>query len=264
MCPSIDPDVCPVGSRGHSYVRVPRRITLLAMANGSARILLVDDEQSIQTLLSYPLRKEGYHVTSALDGSEALQRFDEGRFDLVVLDLMLPRRDGVEVCRELRARSQVPIIMLTAKGSESDKVAGLEVGADDYITKPFSMREFRSRVKAALRRSRMGGEPDGEETIDHGELKIDFGRRMVTLREEEIKVTYVEFEILSALAHHPGQVYTREMLLGRVWGDAAYRDPRTIDVHIRHLREKLEADPKAPEYIFTVRNVGYRFRDDAE
>lgn len=232
------------------------------MANGSARILLVDDEQSIQTLLSYPLRKEGYHVTSALDGSEALQRFDEGRFDLVVLDLMLPRRDGVEVCRELRSRSQVPIIMLTAKGSESDKVAGLEVGADDYITKPFSMREFRSRVKAALRRSRMAGSASerGEDApITHADLTIDFDRRLVTLADEEIKVTYVEFEILGALARSPGRVLTRETLLEHVWGDSEYRDPRTVDVHIRHLREKLERDPKEPEFLFTVRGVGYRF-----
>jgi DNA-binding response OmpR family regulator len=231
------------------------------MANGSTRILLVDDEQSIQTLLSYPLRKDGYHVTSAQDGREALQRFDEARFDLVILDLMLPRLDGVEVCRALRARSQVPIIMLTAKGSETDKVAGLEVGADDYITKPFSMREFRSRVKAALRRSRMAGEPADEEAIDHGELKIDFGRRMVTLREEEIRVTYVEFEILGALARSPGRVLSRETLLEHVWGDSEYRDPRTVDVHIRHLREKLEVDPKLPEFLFTVRGVGYRFKE---
>jgi DNA-binding response OmpR family regulator len=232
------------------------------MANGSARILLVDDEQSIQTLLSYPLRKEGYHVTSALDGNEALQRFDEGRFDLVVLDLMLPRRDGVEVCRELRSRSQVPIIMLTAKGSESDKVAGLEVGADDYITKPFSMREFRSRVKAALRRSRMispTAERDDAEPIVHGDLTIDFDRRLVTLAGEEIKVTYVEFEILGALARSPGRVLSRETLLEHVWGDSEYRDPRTVDVHIRHLREKIERDPKEPEFLFTVRGVGYRF-----
>src|SRR5690348_4407938 len=166
------------------------------MPNGSTRILLVDDEQSIQTLLSYPLRKDGYHVTSAQDGREALQRFEEGRFDLVILDLMLPRLDGVEVCRQMRSRSQVPIIMLTAKGSEMDKVAGLEVGADDYITKPFSLREFRSRVKAALRRSRMVAEPLSEETIECGELTIDFERRMVTLAGEEVKVTYVEFEIL--------------------------------------------------------------------
>jgi DNA-binding response OmpR family regulator len=233
------------------------------MPNGSARILLVDDEQSIQTLLSYPLRKDGYHVTSALDGTEALRRFEEGRFDLVILDLMLPRMGGVEVCRQLRSRSQVPIIMLTAKGSETDKVAGLEVGADDYITKPFSMREFRSRVKAALRRSRMAGESN-EETggpIECGELRIDFDRRMVTLGAEEVKVTYVEFEILGALARSPGRVLTRETLLEHVWGDSDYRDPRTVDVHIRHLREKLEQDPKEPDYLFTVRGVGYRFRE---
>jgi DNA-binding response OmpR family regulator len=230
--------------------------------NGSARILLVDDEQSIQTLLSYPLRKDGYHVTSALDGTEALRRFEEGRFDLVILDVMLPHLGGVEVCRQLRSRSQVPIIMLTAKGSETDKVAGLEVGADDYITKPFSMREFRSRVKAALRRSRMsGGEAQEDEAIECGELTIDFDRRMVTLANEEVRVTYVEFEILGALARSPGRVLTRETLLEHVWGDSDYRDPRTVDVHIRHLREKLEQDAKEPEYLFTVRGVGYRFRE---
>jgi DNA-binding response OmpR family regulator len=229
--------------------------------NGSARILLVDDEQSIQTLLSYPLRKDGYHVTSALDGADALRRFEEGRFDLVILDLMLPQMGGVEVCRQLRSRSQVPIIMLTAKGSETDKVAGLEVGADDYITKPFSMREFRSRVKAALRRSRMGGEASDNGAIDCGDLTIDFDRRMVTLSSDEVRVTYVEFEILGALARSPGRVLTRETLLEHVWGDSDYRDPRTVDVHIRHLREKLERDPKDPEYLFTVRGVGYRFRE---
>jgi DNA-binding response OmpR family regulator len=232
------------------------------VANGTARILLVDDEQSIQTLLSYPLRKDGYHVTSALDGGEALQRFEEGRFDLVILDLMLPRLDGVAVCKALRSRSQVPIIMLTAKATETDKVAGLEVGADDYITKPFSLREFRSRVKAALRRSRMTTGPGAaEEPIAAGELTIDFERRMVTLGEEEVKVTYVEFEILGALARSPGRVLTRETLLEHVWGDSDYRDPRTVDVHIRHLREKLERDPKLPEYLFTVRGVGYRFKE---
>jgi DNA-binding response OmpR family regulator len=231
------------------------------MPNGTPRILLVDDEQSVQTLLSYPLRKDGYHVTSATDGQEALQRFAENRFDLVILDLMLPKLDGVEVCRQLRRRSQVPIIMLTAKGSEGDKVAGLEVGADDYITKPFSMREFRSRVKAALRRSRMVGDFPQEGSIDHGDLKIDFGRRMVTLRDEEVKVTYVEFEILSALARSPGRVLSRQTLLECVWGDSEYRDPRTVDVHIRHLREKLESNPKEPEFLFTVRGVGYRFKE---
>jgi DNA-binding response OmpR family regulator len=231
------------------------------MPNGSTRILLIDDEQSVQTLLSYPLRKDGYQVVSALDGREALQRFGESRFDLVILDLMLPKLDGVEVCRQLRRRSQVPIIMLTAKGSEADKVAGLEVGADDYITKPFSMREFRSRVKAALRRSRMAGGPQDEEPIELGELGIDPARRIVTLQEKEIGLTYVEFEILAALARSPGRVLSRETLLEHVWGDSEYRDPRTIDVHIRHLREKLERNPKQPEYLFTVRGVGYRFRE---
>jgi DNA-binding response OmpR family regulator len=151
--------------------------------------------------------------------------------------------------------------MLTAKGSETDKVAGLEVGADDYITKPFSMREFRSRVKAALRRSRMVGEFPEEGSIENGELQIDFGRRMVLLKEEEVKVTYVEFEILSALARSPGRVLSRQTLLECVWGDSEYRDPRTVDVHIRHLREKLEQTPKEPEFLFTVRGVGYRFKE---
>jgi len=233
----------------------------LFMGNGATRILLVDDEQSVQTLLSYPLRKDGYHVTSALDGREALQRFTEARFDLVILDLMLPKLDGVEVCRQLRRESQVPIIMLTAKGSETDKVAGLEVGADDYITKPFSMREFRSRVKAALRRSRMVAKPAGDEPIEGGNLTIDPARRLVTLRGEEVSVTYVEFEILTALARSPGRVLSRETLLEHVWGDSDYRDPRTVDVHIRHLREKIEADAKQPEYLLTVRGVGYRFRE---
>jgi DNA-binding response OmpR family regulator len=215
----------------------------------------------VQTLLSYPLRKDGYHVTAALDGREALDRFGEARFDLVILDLMLPKLAGVEVCRRMRRRSQVPIIMLTAKGSETDKVAGLEVGADDYITKPFSMREFRSRVKAALRRSRMTVEPPQEEAIENGAISIDPARRMVTLDGSEVGVTYVEFEILTALARSPGRVLSRETLLEQVWGDSDYRDPRTVDVHIRHLREKLESNAKEPEFLFTVRGVGYRFRE---
>jgi DNA-binding response OmpR family regulator len=231
------------------------------MRNGSTRILLVDDERSIQTLLTYPLRKDGYHVTPALDGREALERFQHGRFDLVILDLMLPRLDGVEVCRELRRHSQVPIIMLTAKGAETDKVAGLEVGADDYITKPFSMREFRSRVKAALRRARMAVEPPPDEAFEHGELTIDPGRRLVTRGGREVEVTYVEFEILAELVRHGGRVLSREELLEHVWGDADYRDPRTIDVHIRHLRAKIEPDPKLPRYLHTVRGVGYSLRE---
>jgi DNA-binding response OmpR family regulator len=232
------------------------------MARGQARILLVDDEQAVQTLLTYPLRKEGYEVVGAMDGQEALDRFGEERFDLVVLDIMLPKLDGIEVCRRLRTRSQVPIIMLTAKGDEADKIAGLEMGADDYITKPFSVREFRSRVKAALRRGNMSGAAViDDEPIKAGDLEIDLERRSVGLGGEHVQLTYVEFEILATLAASPGRVFTRETLLEHIWGDSTYRDPRTVDVHIRHLREKLEADPKNPEYLFTVRGVGYRFRD---
>ena len=232
------------------------------MSPETPRILLVDDEQSLQKLLGYPLRKEGYEVIAASNGMEALERFRDGEIDLVVLDVMLPRIDGFEVCRQLRARSAVPIIMLTAKTDEFDKVLGLELGADDYITKPFSMREFRSRVKAMLRRVELmrNGERT-EEPLVEGELRIDFAKRQVEVRDEPVRLTYVEFEILAVLARSPGRVFSRAMLLERLWGDAAYRDPRTIDVHIRHLREKLERDPKEPEYLFTVRGVGYHFRD---
>jgi len=227
----------------------------------SARILLVDDEHSVQTLLAYPLRKEGYDVVSARDGREALDRFAEQRYDLVVLDIMLPKLDGIEVCRRIRGRSQVPIIMLTAKDDEGDKVLGLEMGADDYITKPFSVAEFRSRVRAALRRSEMLSAAVAREPIVAGVIEIDFERRSVTADGEPVKLTYVEFELLATLASAPGVVMSREVLLERIWGDSAYRDPRTIDVHIRHLREKLEPDPREPDYLFTVRGAGYRFRE---
>jgi DNA-binding response OmpR family regulator len=232
------------------------------MEEAGARILLVDDETSIQTLLSYPLRKEGYEVVSAQDGREALDRFAESRFDLVVLDVMMPQLDGIEVCRRLRERSQVPIIMLTARADEVDKMLWLEIGADDYITKPFSVREFRSRVKATLRRTKMMGGPSVEETIRNGELELDFARRSVKVGGAAVKLTYVEFEILAAWARAPGRVFDRETLLERVWGDSAYRDPRTVDVHIRHLREKIETEPRQPEYLLTVRGAGYRFREE--
>ena len=234
------------------------------MSSQPPRILLVDDEESVQKLLAYPLRKEGYEVVPARDGEEALERFGEGTFDLIVLDVMLPKRDGFDVCRRLRGRSAVPIIMLTAKSEEFDKVLGLELGADDYITKPFSMREFRSRVKAALRRVELVRERqrDGAgEPLDIGDLEIDLGKRAVSIRGGPVRLTYVEFEILATLAHSPGRVFSRSALLEGLWGDAAFRDPRTVDVHIRHLREKLERDPRRPEYIFTVRGVGYQFRD---
>jgi len=232
------------------------------LSTTAPRILLVDDELSVQKLLAYPLRKEGYDVIPALDGREALEHLRDANFDLVVLDVMLPRMDGFDVCRAIRSRSTVPIIMLTAKTEETDKVLGLELGADDYITKPFSVREFRSRVKAVLRRAALAQpESQFEAPIKAGELSIDFEKRSVVVRGESARLTYVEFEILAALARAPGRVFSRTMLLERVWGDAAYRDPRTIDVHIRHLREKLEQESKTPELILTVRGVGYRFRD---
>jgi DNA-binding response OmpR family regulator len=232
------------------------------MSPQPARILLVDDEQSVQKLLAYPLRKEGYEVVPAMDGEEALERCRGQNFDLIVLDVMLPKLDGFDVCRQIRAQSSVPIIMLTAKAEEFDKVLGLELGADDYITKPFSMREFRSRVKAVLRRSDLLREEQREEEpLETDDLTIDFAKRTVEIRGEPVRLTYVEFEILSILARNPGRVFSRTMILDRLWGDSSYRDPRTIDVHIRHLREKIEKDPKEPEFLFTVRGVGYHFRD---
>jgi DNA-binding response OmpR family regulator len=228
----------------------------------SSTILLVDDEDSVQKLLAYPLERDGYRVLQARDGQEALERFNSNDVDLVVLDIMLPRLDGLEVCRRLRSQSSVPIIMLTARDDELDKVLGLELGADDYITKPFSIREFRSRVRALLRRAaapRAGGLAD--EVISADSLRIDLGRRQVEIEGHQVALTYVEFELLRTLASNPGRVYTRQMLLEALWGGSAYREPRTIDVHVRHLREKLERDPREPEYIFTVRGVGYRFRD---
>jgi DNA-binding response OmpR family regulator len=227
----------------------------------SATILLVDDEDSVQKLLAYPLERDGYRVVQARDGEDALRRFEEERVDLVVLDVMLPRLDGLEVCKRLRARSTVPVIMLTARDDEVDKVLGLELGADDYITKPFSIREFRSRVRAVLRRAASPSLDDRDRPIEVDGLRVDPARRTVEARGEPVELTYVEFELLRTLAARPGRVFTRQSLLEALWGDSAYREPRTIDVHIRHLREKLERDPSQPAYIVTVRGVGYRFRE---
>jgi DNA-binding response OmpR family regulator len=228
----------------------------------SSTILLVDDEDSIQKLLAYPLEREGYRVLQARDGEEALERFASERVDLVVLDIMLPKLDGLEVCKRLRAESEVPIIMLTARDDELDTVLGLELGADDYITKPFSIREFRSRVRALLRRASVSRQVDEDgELISAEGLTIDLARRLVEVEGKRVQLTYVEFELLRILASNPGRVYSRRMLLEALWGGADYREPRTIDVHVRHLREKLERDPADPEYILTVRGVGYRFRD---
>jgi len=226
-------------------------------------ILLVDDEDSVQKLLTYPLERDGFRVVAARDGEEALERFAERSYDLVVLDLMLPKLDGLEVCKRLRASSSVPIIMRTARDDELDKVLGCELGADDYITKPFSIREFRSRVRALLRRATTPrhADSDGQEVIEEGEVRIDIARRTVTVRGGDVQLTFVEFELLRTLASAPGRVFSRRQLLERLRGGADYREPRTIDVHVRHLREKIERDPREPELILTVRGVGYRFRD---
>jgi DNA-binding response OmpR family regulator len=225
-------------------------------------VLLVDDEESVQKLLTYPLEREGYTVVQARDGEEALERYRETPVDLVILDLMLPRLDGLAVCRRLREeRSAVPIIMLTARGDEGDKVLGLELGADDYITKPFSIREFMSRVRALLRRAQLSPAGAPAEVIEVGDLRIDTTRRSVQARGEAVQLTYLEFELLRTLASNPGRVFTRKQLLDELWGGSDFRDPRTIDVHVRHVREKVERDPADPELIFTVRGAGYRFRD---
>jgi two-component system, OmpR family, response regulator len=228
----------------------------------SATILLVDDEESVQKLLTYPLERDGYRVVQARDGEEALARFEAESVDLVVLDVMLPRLDGLEVCKRLRAHSTVPIVMLTARGDELDKVLGLELGADDYITKPFSIREFRSRVRALLRRATTPRyEARGEAVIQADGLSIDPERRSVDVDGAPVQLTYVEFELLRTLAQRPGRVFSRQALLEALWGGSEYREPRTIDVHVRHLREKFERDPREPHYILTVRGVGYRFRE---
>jgi DNA-binding response OmpR family regulator len=233
------------------------------MPDSSSTILLVDDEDAIQQLLTYPLQRDGYRVVQARDGEEALTHFAAEDVDLVVLDLMLPRIDGLEVCRRLRSSSTVPIIMLTARDDELDKVLGLELGADDYITKPFSIREFRSRVRALLRRAATPHHASRrEDVIDRGELRIDLPRRGVEVRGQTVQLTFVEFELLALLAANPGVVYSRRQLLERIRGSADYREPRTIDVHVRHLREKIEREPAEPELILTVRGVGYRFREE--
>jgi DNA-binding response OmpR family regulator len=225
-------------------------------SHDSATILLVDDEESVQKLLTYPLEHEGFRVLHAQDGEEALRRFEAEHVDLVVLDLMLPKLDGLEVCRRLRAHSAVPIIMLTARDDELDKVVGLELGADDYITKPFSIREFRSRVRALLRRASLNEADGGRDVVSVDGLSLDLAKRTVELDGQRIDLTYVEFELLHTLAAKAGRVYSRQALLQSLWGDYAYREQRTIDVHVRHLREKLGDSA----LIQTVRGVGYRFR----
>jgi two-component system, OmpR family, alkaline phosphatase synthesis response regulator PhoP len=224
------------------------------------RILVVDDEQSIRTIVEYALRDAGFTVLTAARGDDALRTVEREQVDLVVLDLMLPGVDGLEVCKRIRAERNVPIIMLSARGEELDKVLGLELGADDYVTKPFSPRELVSRVKANLRRARI--EPDRAAPLMAGGLQIDAASRTVLRDGAEVQLTYSEFEILHKLASSPRRVFTREELMNHLWKGSFYGDLRSVDVHVRHLRQKVELDPSAPLLIRTVRGVGYAFGGD--
>lgn len=231
----------------------------------SKTILVVDDEKPIADILQFNLIKEGYRVICAYDGDEALEKVEEEQPDLMLLDIMLPKRDGMEVCREIRKKYDFPIIMLTAKGSEIDKVLGLEMGADDYVTKPFSTRELIARVKANMRRLNVSAQVEEavEQTNDIvvGLLTIQPDAYLVLKREESIELTHREFELLHYLAKHIGQVMTREHLLQTVWGYDYFGDVRTVDVTIRRLREKIEDNPSHPMWIVTRRGVGYYLRN---
>ena len=224
------------------------------------RILLVDDEETMVRSLSTLLTQEGYEVATARDGPQALAAARAQRPDLIVLDVMLPGIDGLEVCRQIRTWSTVPIVMLTAKTAETDKVVGLEVGADDYVTKPFSGRELVARVKANLRRVQMQVQDAQQERLEAGDVVVDIGSRRVVVRGSEATLSPKEFDLLKILMSHPGRVLGRDFLLNHVWGEDFFGDTRTLDVHIRWLREKIEEHPSQPLYIQTVHGIGYRFR----
>lgn len=224
------------------------------------KILLVDDDPTLVEGLSYSLKREGYEVAVAADGLRALECVREEQPDLVILDIMLPQLDGFEVCRILRAAgAKVPILMLTAKTEEVDKVVGLELGADDYLTKPFGLRELVARIRALLRRAQMLKEAAQDEVLHYGDLEINVSSRTVRRGDSLLELSPKEFDLLAFLAKNRGQVFSRDALLERVWGHDWIGDPRTVDVHIRWLREKIESDPANPQRILTVRGVGYKF-----
>ncbi len=225
------------------------------------RVLVVEDEESFSDALSFMLRREGYDVAVADDGAKALEEFDRNGADLVLLDLMLPGVSGTEVCRSLRQRSSVPIIMVSAKDSEVDKVVGLELGADDYVTKPFSSRELVARIRAVLRRH---GEPTEllPDVFEVGPIRIDVDRHVVAVRGESVSMPLKEFDLLELLMRNAGRVLTRAQLIDRVWGSDYVGDTKTLDVHIKRLRSKVEADPATPELIVTVRGLGYKMEAD--
>nr|WP_218885548.1 response regulator transcription factor [Kineococcus aurantiacus] len=220
--------------------------------------MVVEDEESFSDPLSYLLRREGYDVAVTENGPDALEEFDKAGADLVLLDLMLPGLPGTEVCRQLRTRSSVPVIMLTAKDSEIDKVVGLEIGADDYVTKPYSSRELLARVRAVLRR---GAEPEElvQTTVEAGGVRMDVDRHVVTVRGERVPLPLKEFELLELLLRNAGRVLTRVQLIDRVWGSDYVGDTKTLDVHVKRLRAKIEPDPANPRHLVTVRGLGYKF-----
>jgi two-component system, OmpR family, response regulator RegX3 len=228
-------------------------------------ILVVDDEESYRDALSVALECEGFDVETAADGPEAIERFDATNPALVLLDVMLPRMSGVDVCRELRTRSQVPIIMVTARNSEIDAVVGLEVGADDYVTKPFRLRELVARVRAALRRAPRTDVEIGasDEQIEIGDVRVDVARHEVLVRGTLVPLPLKEFELLELLMLNAGRVLTRDVLIDRIWGPNYYGDTKTLDVHVKRLRSKIEANPANPTRIVTVRGVGYRYERTA-
>ena len=223
------------------------------------RILVVEDEKSFSEPLSFLLGKEGYEVEVAADGNEAISKFDKSGADLVLLDLMLPGISGTEVCKQIRATSSVPIIMLTAKDDEVDKVVGLELGADDYVTKPYSSRELLARVRAVLRRNGdIAGDNLVTSTVQVGPLKLDADRHLVTFKGEQIMLPLKEFELLEFLMRNAGRVLTRAQIIDRIWGSDYVGDTKTLDVHIKRLRSKFESDPANPELIQTIRGLGYK------
>lgn len=223
------------------------------------KVLVVDDEAPILESIAYNLRKEGYEALTAGDAREGLDRARREKPDLIVLDVMLPSGSGLDVCRLLRSDSAVPIILLTAKAEEMDRVIGLELGADDYVTKPFSMRELMARIKSVLRRSSADAPDSREQPIRIADLSIDPARREVTVGGNAVNLSRKEFDLLQFLASHPERAFTRQMLLDRVWGTDAYVGEKTVDVHVRWLREKIEPEPASPRRILTVRGLGYKF-----
>lgn len=227
----------------------------------NSKILVVDDEKLIVKGIKFSLEQEGWEVDTAYDGEEALNHVKNNKYDAMILDVMLPKYDGLQVCQLVREFSNIPIIMLTARGEDMDKIMGLEYGADDYVTKPFNILELKARIKAILRRSQHAEKAPSKRVMEVGELRLELNSRRVFIKNQEINLTAKEFDMLELFATHPGKVYSRDQLLDTIWGREYPGDVRTVDVHVRRLREKIEPNPGQPEYIYTKWGVGYYFKD---